>query len=131
MSSIMFAVAPSPGVAALDELHRSCRDALDELACADPNTLKSGFTELVTRFEDAFRTEDEWMDNLDYPALNSHREQHARVLGALHHVHGELMGGDIALGRHVVEAILKLEPRQWQRTPAPSLATTARLTRST
>lgn len=106
MSSTPFAIAPSPGVAALDELHRLCRDAIEELANVHPARLASSFGKLLDRLEYAFRQEEQWMDEIEYPALNSHREQHARVLGALHHVHVTVMGGDIALGRHVVDDLL-------------------------
>lgn len=100
-----FAVA-SPGIAALDELHRSCHAAITELINAGPARLEAGFPDLLSRFEQAFRTEERWMDDIDYPALKSHREQHARVLGALYHVHGRVMDGDIVLGRYVVDDLL-------------------------
>lgn len=100
-----FAVA-LPGVAELDELHRSCHAAIEALINAGQDRLEAGFPDLLNRFEQAFRDEERWMDDIDYPALKSHREQHARVLGALHHVHGRVMDGDLALGRHVVDDLL-------------------------
>lgn len=100
-----FAVA-SPGIAALDELHRSCRAAIENLVDAGQGRLEAGFPDLLNHIEHAFRTEERWMDEIDYPALKSHREQHARVLGALHHVHGKVMDGDLVLGRHVVDDLL-------------------------
>lgn len=100
-----FAVA-SPGIAALDKLHQSCHAAIEELIHAGPDRLAAGFPDLLKNFEHAFRTEERWMDDIDYPALKSHREQHARVLGALCHVHGRVMDGDLVIGRHVVDDLL-------------------------
>lgn len=96
----------SPGIAALDELHRSCHAAIEKLMNAGQGWLEADFPDLLNQFEYAFRTEERWMDDIDYPALKSHREQHARVLGALHHVHGKIMDGDVILGRHVVNDLL-------------------------
>lgn len=46
------------------------------------------------------------MEEIDYLALKSHREQHARVLGAMHQIHSKVMQGDVSLGRHVVDDLL-------------------------
>ena len=47
------------------------------------------------------------MEALNYPALRSHREQHARALSALHHAQPQVEGGDIALGREALELLPK------------------------
>lgn len=45
------------------------------------------------------------MEEIDYPELRAHREQHARVLSALHHVAPHVMNGDLALGREAAELL--------------------------
>ncbi len=46
------------------------------------------------------------MEEVDFPALPAHREQHARVLGALHYVHSQIMSGESGLGREVIDRLL-------------------------
>ena len=46
------------------------------------------------------------MEESDHPALLSHREQHARVLAALHHVQAAVLDGDLAVGRHAIVDLL-------------------------
>lgn len=106
MSLIRIAAKPASGIAALDELHRLCRAAIDDLVNAGEDRLEAGFHILLRQFEYAFRMEEQWMENVDYAALKPHREQHARVMGALHHVHLKVMDGDFALGRRVLDDLL-------------------------
>lgn len=43
------------------------------------------------------------MEDAGYPAHLTHREHHARVLGALHCSHAQLSAGNTAAGRTIVE----------------------------
>ena len=54
---------------------------------------------LVAHVEHEFYAEEQWMEDVDFPAILPHREQHSRVLSALHHVHPRVMEGDIRVGR--------------------------------
>lgn len=45
------------------------------------------------------------MERIDFPALNSHREQHARILSGLHHVVPHVMNGEIESGRQAIELL--------------------------
>ncbi len=94
------------GVAALDELHRLCRDAIRCASVASDTDFMHRFEHMLKQFHRAFSTEEQWMEAVDHPALKCHREQHARVLGALHHVHATVMAGDIGVGRHAVDDLL-------------------------
>ena len=42
------------------------------------------------------------MERTAFPGLPAHREQHARMLGGLHHVARQVMAGNLAAGRDVV-----------------------------
>jgi hemerythrin-like metal-binding protein len=66
-----------------------------------------GFTALIADIEASFRDEEAAMEALNYPALRSHREQHARALSALHHAQPQVEGGDVALGREALELLPK------------------------
>lgn len=90
----------------MDRLHHNLFNALDALSTCNDDSFCAEFTTFVGTVERSFREEEAWMDDLDFSALATHQEQHARVLGALHHVHSQVMIGNIDLGRHVAEELL-------------------------
>lgn len=98
----------SSGVSDVDGLHRGIFSALDQLSDCDDRNFCAQFAEFVGKVERAFREEEAWMDDLegDFATIPMHQEQHARVLGALHHVHGQVMAGDLATGRYVIDELL-------------------------
>jgi len=100
-----FSAMPT-GVTAIDELHQSFAETMRLAAEADDPEFAGQYGTFVKAAERTFSIEEYWMEEIDCPLLHSHREQHARVLGALHNVHGRVMGGDIALGREVVGKLL-------------------------
>ena len=94
------------GVLVMDVLHRKVDNALDAALDADNATFLPRFCVLVTTLEEAFATEEFWMEEIDYPAIRSHREQHARVLSGMHHVYCSLLAGDAGAARKVVACLL-------------------------
>lgn len=96
----------SSGVPDVDRLHHDLFSALDKLSSSDDTNFCSQFAVFVGKVERAFREEETWMDDLDFAETAIHQEQHARVLGALHHVHAQVMGGDLATGRYVADELL-------------------------
>lgn len=93
------------GFPAIDDAHEELLKELTDLLTATDERFGPGFLALIERFERDFREEEMLMDDIDYPGIQGHREQHARVLGALHHVAPRVMDGDIALGREAVELL--------------------------
>lgn len=96
----------SSGVPAMDRLHHGLFSALDKLSGSEDADFCTEFAAFVQQVERAFRKEEAWMDELDFPEMAAHQEQHARVLGALHHIHAQVMGGDVGIGRHVADDLL-------------------------
>lgn len=94
------------GVVVLDVLHHQLDAALRATLAASDATFVCRFRELVAKLEEAFAKEESWMEEIDYPATRSHREQHARALSGMHHVHCSLMEGDIGPARKVVAVLL-------------------------
>ncbi|HEX7650527.1 MAG TPA: hemerythrin family protein [Noviherbaspirillum sp.] len=95
-----------PGLPIMDRLHRDLFAALDELSHVSDHEFLEGYRMLVRNVERAFRQEEEWMEKANFPAMHMHQEQHARVLGGLHNVHMRIMGGDLQVGRKVVDDLL-------------------------
>lgn len=95
----------SLGVPKMDAEHRQFIEGLARMLAIPDTEFPSEFTRLVASVERDFRHEERLMEDLDYPGIQAHREQHARVLGALHHVAPRVLDGDIALGREAVELL--------------------------
>lgn len=90
----------------MDRLHHDLFSALDSLSSSKDADFSAGFSTFVRQMERAFREEEAWMDELDFAEMAAHQEQHARVLGALHHIHAQVMAGDVSMGRHVADDLL-------------------------
>ena len=90
----------------MDQLHHAFFNALEELASSPEHEFTTRYTAFVSQVECTFREEEQWMEDIDFPELRTHQEEHARVLGALHNVHFRLMNGELQLGRDVVEQML-------------------------
>ncbi|NEX61230.1 bacteriohemerythrin [Noviherbaspirillum galbum] len=90
----------------METMHRELFSTLEELSLATDAEFGRGYSELVRKVERVFQREEQWMEDCNYAGLATHREQHARVLGGLHHVHGMVMHGDLATGRRVVDELL-------------------------
>jgi hemerythrin-like metal-binding protein len=93
-------------LAAMDDLHHDFCEALGAASSSPDREFQVAYQTFVGKAERAFATEEQWMEEIDLPSLKSHREQHARVLGALHHVHSMVMSGDVSTGRNVVGNLL-------------------------
>jgi hemerythrin-like metal-binding protein len=106
MLETILPVDMSTGVAEMDRLHFDFFEALGELAALPDDEFVLGFRGFVRHAERSFAREEQWMEDTDFAADKSHREQHARVLSALHHVYSRVLAGDIATGRTTVEVLL-------------------------
>ena len=90
------------GIPLFDEAHQALAEQTGRLLDGPDSELEAGLEALVAALEEDFRVEESLMETIDYPAICSHREQHARVLAALHC----LAPGDIAAARHAVGLLL-------------------------
>lgn len=95
----------SLGVPALDDAHKMFVEDLARLAIMPDHGFGAGLFALIASVERDFRQEEELMEGIEFPALQSHREQHARVLSALHHVVPEVMRGDCESARKAIELL--------------------------
>ena len=105
MQSIKWSTEMSLGIKDMDAAHKEFIEDLTELLTVPDEVFAEAFMRLIGKVEKDFREEEELMEEIDYPGLAGHREQHARVLGALHHVAPHVMNGDIGLGREAAELL--------------------------
>lgn len=85
-----------------DEAHEAMAEQVARLLNGPDEQIEAGMARLTEALEDDFRLEESLMEAIDYAAICPHREQHARVLAALH----RLAPGDIAAARHAASLIL-------------------------
>jgi hemerythrin len=86
----------------MNEARVAISKQMERLSRTADQHFADGFTALIAELETSFRDEETAMDALNYSALRSHLEQHARALSALHHVQAKVEAGDIALGREAL-----------------------------
>ncbi|MCC6072919.1 bacteriohemerythrin [Massilia sp. GCM10020059] len=86
------------GHPALDEAHKALFHEMMRLYVAPDSELAEGLPLLCDKLERDFREEEDLMEAMDAPHMKEHREQHARVLSALHHVEA----GEPAAAREAV-----------------------------
>lgn len=105
MQTINWSQDMSVGVSEMDDAHKAFIADMAELLNAPDDRFSPAFMSMITKVENDFREEEQLMEEIDYPGLRDHREQHAKVLGALHHVAPHVMSGDLALGREAAELL--------------------------
>ena len=94
------------GHGAIDAAHQALFDQMVLLLSEKDSELVDGILALTDKLERDFREEETLMEGLDFPDLRSHREEHAKVLSALHHVDPD----DAAVAREVLELMLQWFP---------------------
>lgn len=90
------------GIPLFDEAHQALAEQVEQLLASSDQQFEEDMARLVDALEEDFRVEESLMEAIDYPAIRSHREQHARVLATLHC----LKVGDICAGRQAAGLIL-------------------------
>ncbi|HEU4776780.1 MAG TPA: hemerythrin family protein [Telluria sp.] len=91
------------GIPLMDEAHKALAQQISALQqLPEDSAFDTGLARLTESLEADFRAEEQLMEAIAYPAIRSHREQHARVLATLH----SLADGDHAARRRVVALLL-------------------------
>jgi hemerythrin len=93
------------GLPSIDAAHDELRAALIRQATLPDQAFGPGFPKLLALIEGGFRREEDLMEAIGYAQLRSHREEHARVLAALHQTELHVAGGDIATGRQALSLL--------------------------
>ncbi len=104
MAKLAWSLNLAVGNAEMDAAHHVLINELASLLDGPDGEIEARLPALVARLERDFRDEELLMETIEFPAIRQHREQHARVLSALHHT-------DAADGA-AVRTTLRLLP-QW------------------
>lgn len=90
----------------MDALHHDVVVALTRLTTAVDREFREGYDTLLHKVERIFRAEERWMEEINFPELKHHREQHASILGDLLHGRAQIASGDTQFGRNIIENLL-------------------------
>jgi len=93
------------GVPSMDGSHHELLNQIGRVGVIPDAEFPDFYLSLVAKIERDFRSEELLMEDLDYDGIKTHREQHARVLGGLHHVAPRVKEGDVAIGRRAMELL--------------------------
>ncbi len=96
----------SSGATYMDARHHDVVRVLTRLSAAADREFHEGYEILVCKVERIFRTEERWMEEIDFVELPHHRAQHASILGTLHHGRTRIACGDTPYGRNLVGKLL-------------------------
>jgi len=105
MDKLVWSPQMSLGIPVMDMAHKIFVEEMARLASEPDSGFGPGLLALIPMLEQDFREEEASMEEIDFPALQSHREQHARVLGALHRVVPDVLRGDFVAARRAIELL--------------------------
>lgn len=108
LEAVGWSDAMALGLAPMDKSHRKFIEEVAELAQSSDEEFIARFPAFVVLAEHDFNKEEAWMEEIDFPGIRPHLEEHAMVLSALHHAAPHVAGGDLGDGREII----KLMP-QW------------------
>lgn len=89
------------GIPLMDLAHRALIAQIAHQLELPDQDFNQGLALLVEHLETDFREEEQLMEEIDYPGIAAHREQHARVLATLH----GLASDDLAAARRAVSLL--------------------------
>jgi hemerythrin len=105
METLIWSPQMSLGLPAMNDVSKTFVEELSSLMTAPDHEFGENLPKLIARMEHDFRREEMMMEEIDFPTLRTHREEHARALGTLHHVVPKVMQGDYALARIAIELL--------------------------
>jgi len=116
MLHINWTSAMELGIPEIDRAHRMFLRELNRVLDTPDSDFPERLDMLVAQIERDFAEEGKLMEEIDFPAMQSHVEQHARVLSGLHHTMSKVMSGDVATGRKAIELLFS-----WFQVHVPTM----------
>jgi hemerythrin-like metal-binding protein len=74
------------GLPQIDRSHRILVERIEAATRQPDGDFAAAYEDLIDALDAEFHAEDCLMDEIDFTAAHSHREQHARVMAALHQI---------------------------------------------
>eukprot|EP01037_Dinobryon_pediforme_P021025 gene21025-21790_t len=93
------------GIAEMDNAHNALIQELAASLQAPDAEIEGRLQHIISLLETDFREEEMSMEQIGFSGLQEHREHHAKLLSALHHVVPYTMNGDHVLARQVFKML--------------------------
>lgn len=91
--------------ARMDQTHVEFVDLLNELGEVSDDALAAGLERLLTHTQAHFDQEDRWMKRTNFAPVNCHTTEHANVMEVIGEVLRRVTGGDVEIGRRLVQEL--------------------------
>lgn len=105
MSTLSWSPAMAVGMMEVDHAHRDFFKRMAHVSGLQDEFLYDGLLELIAALEKDFWHEEVLMEAAGSTELKAHREQHAKLLKALHYLIPQMMQGDLKAGRQALEVL--------------------------
>jgi len=107
MDSLNWSSEMSLDIPALDLAHQRFLLKLSDIASAPDSEFNLKYFSLIEELERDFKEEEDLMEAMQFYEIHPHREQHARVLYALHKVIPAVLRGEYDTAKQTLELIPK------------------------
>ena len=107
MNKLVWSPAMELGIPEIDRMHRSFFMKLSDMPGAPELEFELRFYSLLADLEKAFLAEEKLMASIRFYAAQSHREEHAKLLKALHNAIPDVMRGESGSALKVLEVLPK------------------------
>ncbi|HZX28028.1 MAG TPA: hemerythrin family protein [Telluria sp.] len=104
---------------AIDRAHRKLLDDIERTRALPDADFTAACLAVFDAVGRDFRAEEELMEKIAYPGESVHREQHARVLGGVHHAEAALLRGDPFPARRCLELLPQWMQLHFETQDAP------------
>ncbi|MGZ3237213.1 MAG: bacteriohemerythrin [Burkholderiaceae bacterium] len=105
MKNLVWSQQLSLNIPAIDDAHKAFVEGLARFTASSDREFGTDLFALIADIERDFREEEAMMEEIDFPGLHHHREQHARILSALHEVVPEVMHGNYTSALKTIELL--------------------------
>jgi hemerythrin len=89
----------------MDHIHEEFVVLVDTLLAATDEGVAAALAAVHVHSREHFASEDQWMQETDFPARECHTDEHAAVLQSMALVTRRVAEGDVEAGRHLGRAL--------------------------
>jgi hemerythrin len=93
------------GYGPIDHIHEEFVVLVNALLTAPDERVVAALAAVHVHSRDHFASEEQWMQETDFPARDCHTNEHSAVLQSLEVVTSRVAGGDFEAGRHLARAL--------------------------
>jgi hemerythrin len=93
------------GYGSIDRIHEEFVDLVDALIAAPDGGVAAALASVHVHSREHFASEEQWMQENDFPARDCHAKEHAAVLQSMEGVARRVAGADFEAGRHLARAL--------------------------